>query len=65
MGTVFTIVSEASEIEVVLEHLRASQKVSELKGFDKIRIPDHTSILDAHIAKGLIDVINLLDTLLQ
>ena len=59
------MVSTIAENELEREYLRASQKVSELKGFNKIRIPDHAPILDAHFAEGLVNFVDLLNALIQ
>ena len=65
LSATIMIVSRIAVNGSTIEYLRASQKISELKGFDKIRVPDHTSILDADVAERLIDLIDLLDALIQ
>ncbi len=58
-------VSNNAAIRDAIEDLRASQKISKFESFDKIRVPDHTSVLDAHVAECLIYVVDFLDTFVQ
>jgi hypothetical protein len=43
----------------------ASQEVTELKSLNKIRVPDHAAVLGANLGELLVDVADLLDTLVE
>lgn len=46
-------------------NLRASEQVPELERLNEIRVPDHAAILDANLGEGLINLVDLLHTLIQ
>lgn len=46
-------------------NLRASEKVAELKGLNKVGVPNHAAILDADLREGLVDFMDLLDALIK
>lgn len=46
-------------------HLRASEQVAELKGLDEIRVPDHRAVLDTDLVEHLVDLGDLLNTLVK
>lgn len=48
-----------------LGDLRASQQISQFECLDQIGIPDHASVLDTNILESLINLVDLLDTLIQ
>jgi len=43
----------------------ASQEVTKLKSLNKIRVPDHAAVLGADLGELLVDVADLLDTLVE
>jgi len=43
----------------------ASEEVTELKSFDKVGVPDHAAVLGADLGELLVDVTDLLDTLVE
>lgn len=47
------------------DNLRASQQISQFQSFYQIRIPDHASVLNTDFRESLINLCDLLDTLIQ
>lgn len=47
------------------DNLRAGQEVLQLQSLDKVRVPDHATVLDTNILKHLVDLVDLADTLIQ
>lgn len=47
------------------KNIRASQQVPELESLGKIGVPDHGAVLDADLGVHLVDLRDLLDTLVQ
>src|SRR5690606_24327162 len=43
----------------------ASQQVAELESLNQIRVPDHAAVLDTNIGVGLVDLDDLLNTLVE
>lgn len=43
----------------------ALKEVTELKGLNKVRIPDHASVLDANLSEAVVDLADFFDTLIQ
>lgn len=56
---------ERTDSGVMKSNLRASQEISEFKGFDKVGVPDHAAVLSCDIRKCLINSIDLSDTIVQ
>lgn len=50
---------------VSLLYLRASQQVSQLQSLNEIRVPDHAAVLDTDLGEHLVNLLDLLDTLVQ
>lgn len=46
-------------------NLRAGEKVLELQGLNKVRVPDHAAVLDTNILEHLVYLVDLADTLIQ
>lgn len=46
-------------------NLRAGEQVAELKGLNKIRVPDHAAVLDADVLELAVNLNHLADTLVQ
>lgn len=49
----------------MIRNLRASQQVTELKGLNEVRVPDHAAVLDTDILERGIDISHLADTVIQ
>ena len=43
----------------------ASEQVPQLKGLNKVGVPDHAAVLDTNVVEGSIDLMDLLDTLVE
>jgi hypothetical protein len=67
LGTVVFMLAKKTVVKMlsIWRYVRASQKVAEFEGLNKIGVPDHAAVLGANLGVELVDSVDLLDTLVQ
>ena len=63
--SVYSSTQSWGEYRLWRKHIRASEEVSEFKSLGKIGVPDHATVANANLMVGLVNLPDLVDTVLQ